>query len=154
MKRLLTASILAIAAAPIASAATKGVLDGLRTPQNAAYTEECSACHVAYPAEFLPAKSWQRLLQSWDRHFGVDASPDSNNVGPIKRYLLENARPVVTAEPGPPPERITRARWFTERHRETRDGTWPKVKTASNCAACHPDASKGIYRNLVDRKSR
>ena len=41
---------------------------------NAATQKECSACHIAFPPQMLPMRSWQSLLGHLSSHFGEDAS--------------------------------------------------------------------------------
>ena len=51
-------------------------------PVNHALTEEeCSACHLAFPAAMLPSTSWSRLMSSLESHFGEDASLDGDGTG-------------------------------------------------------------------------
>ena len=56
-----------------------------------AWREECSACHIAYPARFLTAASWQEMMRTLDEHFGADASVDAVLLlGPLY-HLTERA---------------------------------------------------------------
>src|SRR5688500_19273345 len=52
-----------------------------------AWREECSACHIAYSARFLPAASWQEIMRTLDEHFGADASVDAATAEKISRSL-------------------------------------------------------------------
>ena len=56
---------------------------GARVPLLPKYAQECSACHVAYPAGFLPAASWQRVMAGLGKHYGTDASLDEASVREI-----------------------------------------------------------------------
>ena len=62
---------------------------GRRMPAHvpAAYTQECGACHLAYPPSLLPARSWQRLMTGLDRHYGSDASLDTAQQQQIGTWL-------------------------------------------------------------------
>lgn len=140
---LMTAGLLTVAAALPAHA------DRIRAAvQNPAYQQECSACHVAYPPQFLTAASWRAVMAGLDKHFGSDASLDPATQGEILRYLETNAGRRDTSANGKPLLRITETRWFVHEHSEElpRD-VWknPGVKTAANCAACHTAAEKGDY---------
>lgn len=112
---------------------------------NAIYQGECGSCHLAYPAQLLPAPSWRALLAGLDRHFGTDATVDEAAMKEISTYLEKSARAprrgegVVT--------RITRTRWFVREHDEVPAATWklPAVKSKANCAACHTRAEQGDY---------
>ncbi len=121
-----------------------------RLPLLAAYQQECSSCHIAYPPGLLPAASWQRLMNNLPRHFGADASLDAATVSQISEWLQGHA--TIDAKSrrnaAPPPEdRITRSAWFVREHREVSAATWqrPSVKGPSNCAACHTRADQGDF---------
>ena len=139
----LTAGLLAAVAALPAHA------DGQRVAlRNPAYQQECSACHVAYPPQFLSAASWRAVMGSLDKHFGSDASLEPADHAEILRYLESNAGRRDTSAAGKPQLRITETRWFVHEHSEElpRD-IWkhPAVKSAANCAACHTAAEKGDF---------
>ena len=109
--------------------------------------QECSACHIAYPPNLLPAASWQRLMQNLPRHFGTDASLDAATVQVLSTWLAGTAaRTARIAEP-PPEDRITESRWFVREHRKVAAATWklPAVKSPANCAACHTGAPQGDF---------
>lgn len=116
-----------------------------RVPPPARYTQECAACHVAYPATMLPAASWQRLMSGLERHYGTDATLDPQDLALISRWLLANADSRHTASP--PQDRITRATWFERKHRHIESTTWqlPSVRSAANCAACHTGTEQGRF---------
>ena len=59
------------------SIAGTALADNVFTGSNAKWKAECGSCHVAYPAQLLPATSWQRLMKGLDKHFGTDASVDA-----------------------------------------------------------------------------
>ena len=112
-----------------------------------AWHEECSACHIAYPARFLPSASWQEIMRTLDEHFGADASVDAATAAKISRYLTAAARSSSRAESSPPVLRITESRWFVHEHDEISARQWrnPKIKSAANCGACHQDAEAGRF---------
>jgi Dihaem cytochrome c len=121
-----------------------------RLPLLASYKQECSSCHIAYPPGFLPAASWQRLMNDLPRHFGSDASLDAATVSQISEWLQAHA--TIDAKPrrnaaAPPEDRVTRSAWFVREHDEVSAATWqrPSVKSASNCAACHARADQGDF---------
>jgi nitrate/TMAO reductase-like tetraheme cytochrome c subunit len=141
--RFLTAALLATAAASPAHA------DGQRTAvRNPAYQQECSACHVAYPPQFLSAASWRAVMDGLDKHFGSDASLEPAAHAEILRYLEAYAGRRDTAAAGKPQLRITETRWFVHEHSEELPANvWknPAVKSAANCMACHTVADKGDF---------
>lgn len=120
-----------------------------RMPANppAAYAPECGSCHVAYPPGLLPRSSWARVMAGLDRHYGSDASLEPALRNQIEAWLLANAGTRRKVSEPPPEDRITRAAWFERKHRGVEPATWrlPSVKTAANCAACHPGAEQGDY---------
>ncbi len=113
----------------------------------AAYTQECAACHTAYPPSLLPARSWQRILSSLDQHYGTDASLDAATVEALSAWLNTHAGTYKRVTHEPPQDRITRSSWFIRKHDDIRPSVWrlPSVKSAANCAACHTGADRGIY---------
>jgi nitrate/TMAO reductase-like tetraheme cytochrome c subunit len=107
---------------------------------------ECGSCHIAYPPQLLSASAWRALMSGLDKHFGTDASLDPQTVATITTFLEQNAgrersfsvQPVL---------RISETRWFVHEHDEVPGSVWksPKVKSPSNCAACHSNAEQGDF---------
>jgi nitrate/TMAO reductase-like tetraheme cytochrome c subunit len=128
-----------------------GHADGAKkpAPTNPVWQEECGSCHIAYPARFLPAESWQSMMGSLDRHFGTDASVDAKTAATIEAFLVQNAKRSKT---GQKPEssilRITETKWFRSEHDEIAAAKWksPAIGSAANCGACHTGADKGSFR--------
>jgi len=112
-----------------------------------AYTQECGSCHIAYPPGLLPARSWQRLMTGLDAHFGSDASIDAAATQQLSQWLQAHAATSRKRRAEPPQDRITRADWFARKHRRVDRAVWahPSVKSAANCAACHPGAERGDF---------
>ena len=112
-----------------------------------AYTQECAACHTAYPPSLLPARSWQRIMQGLDQHYGTDASLDAATVQALSGWLNTHAGTYKRVTQEPPQDRITRSAWFVRKHDGIRPSVWQlaSVKSAANCAACHTGADRGIY---------
>ena len=120
--------------------------------------EECSACHLAYSPEMLPAASWRKLMSDLENHFGEDASLDAETNQHITKFLTQNA-----ADSGwvnnrfmrgldlsrNIPIRITETPYWRREHREEelREHAWRRqpVKSNSDCVACHRDAARGGY---------
>lgn len=67
------------------------VLVGASANSEAQYTSECGACHIAYPAGFLPERSWKNIMGSLDNHFGENAELDTDTRTIITGYLVANA---------------------------------------------------------------
>jgi cytochrome c553 len=112
------------------------------------WAAECSGCHVAYPARFLPAATWTRLMAGLDKHFGSDASVDPESNREIGRYLVANAAGSRSRSDDPASLRISDTRWFRHKHSEEMDPAIfksPLVKSASNCGACHQGVARADY---------
>jgi mono/diheme cytochrome c family protein len=112
-----------------------------------AYTQECAACHTAYPPGMLPAASWKRLMSGLDQHYGTDASLDPATVQQLSGWLQAHAGTYKRVSEQPPEDRITRSAWFERKHREIDPQVMalPSVKSAANCAACHTGADQGLF---------
>ncbi|HUW76486.1 MAG TPA: diheme cytochrome c [Gallionella sp.] len=113
---------------------------------DAKWASECSACHVAYPARYLPADSWRAIMAGLDKHFGSNASLDPATAKEITAYLEKNAS-TRRHHSGKPVLRITETRWWRSEHREIAARHWknPKVKSRADCEACHTTADKGDF---------
>jgi cytochrome c553 len=119
---------------------------GRNAADNATWRAECGGCHVPYPPHLLSAAEWRQLMGSLDRHFGTDAAVEPKSAAEIADFLATNAgRGDGRATPAEP--RITTTRWFAHEHGEIAAATFgsPAVKTAANCAACHPGATRGNF---------
>ncbi|MEQ1516587.1 MAG: diheme cytochrome c, partial [Usitatibacteraceae bacterium] len=119
----------------------------LQVPLLPKFQQECSSCHTAYPPGMLPAASWIRVMKNLNNHYGTDASIDQVSVNEITAWLSANAGTYKRVSEEPFQDRITRAEWFIRKHREVPAATWkrPAIKSAANCAACHPQADKGDF---------
>jgi nitrate/TMAO reductase-like tetraheme cytochrome c subunit len=108
---------------------------------------ECASCHMVYQPGFLPKESWARIMNNLSNHYGVDASLDPQSVKEINQWLVNHSGTGKKIEVPPPKDRITESAWFLKEHREISQKVWsnPKVKSKSNCMACHTAADKGNY---------
>ena len=123
-----------------------------------AYQKECGACHTPYPAQFLPKRSWEHLLSGLDKHFGENASLPPKSLASIKTYLeshaadsaLGYAKAMRDVPSTATTLRITEMPFWTKIHArqiERHAFSAPKIKSASNCVACHRGATNGIYED-------
>lgn len=120
-----------------------------RTPLPEIYVDECGSCHVPFPAELLDGATWTALLKDLSKHFDVDAGIDSSALSSIAGYLDKHARRKAGPQSPAPQLRLTKSPWFRQMHQDMYSGEWPKVRTPSNCVACHPGAQQGRYTELV-----
>lgn len=120
--------------------------------------KECSACHMAYPAGLLPARSWWAVMGGLNDHFGENASLDAKMTATITDYLVANAADAKTnrskvtrgLDAAVTPLRISDLPWWHREH----DGEVgpkafanPKVGSRANCGACHAGAAKGYFED-------
>lgn len=146
-RHLLIAATLGLAALPVLVQADSSRLLPGNMP--AAYTQECAACHTAYPPGMLPARSWNRIMTGLDKHYGTDASLDEATVQQLSGWLKANSGTYKRVAEEPPQDRITRSAWFERKHRKVDAVVWKhaSVKSAANCAACHTGADKGDFND-------
>lgn len=110
--------------------------------QDTMTTQECGACHMAYPATFLSAETWKTMMDDLPNHFGEDASLDEASRQHITGYLTSNA----SRRGGANTLRISEQRWFLkEHHDEVSPWQMQKAKTWANCPACHIEAEAGNF---------
>ncbi len=124
------------------------------------YIDECASCHMGYQAEFLPKRSWIKMMKekSLEDHFGTDATLEPEDSRKILDYLVKNAadsKPVGkyynkiarSIRGNESPLAISETRYFKKEHREIpkRLITQKEVKSIANCMACHTTADKGQY---------
>jgi mono/diheme cytochrome c family protein len=126
--------------------------------------EQCGACHMPYPAQMLPARSWQNLMSDLSHHFGEDASVSDQDRATIAAYLTGHAADApASGQEGErflrglnrlvTPLRITDTPYWRRRHSEVPQQrfTDPRVKTAANCGACH-NGRRGFLWGLFDEE--
>ena len=145
MIRRTTTALVGLVALASAPAFADGPLMPLRVPP--AYTQECGACHTAYPPALLPARSWQRLMGGLDSHYGTDAALDPQTLAELNGWLQQHAGTYRRVAEQPPQDRITRSAWFERKHLKVEPAVWklPSVKSAAQCAACHRGADQGRF---------
>ncbi|MCP3687247.1 MAG: hypothetical protein GY784_02430 [Gammaproteobacteria bacterium] len=121
--------------------------------QNPVYLEECGSCHMAYPPQLLPGKSWQKMLQGLEDHFGENAEVDLATSSAIASYLQEASRSnsykkMFRNLGNRSPLRITELPYFKHEHDEIPSrfiADNDKLSSLSQCDACHQDAQRGQF---------
>lgn len=124
------------------------------------YAEECGACHYAYPPGLLPRRSWEKVMQpeALEDHFGDDASLDEETRARLAAYLDRNAaddswykRSIKIRRSIPKDEaplRITEVAYIKRRHADIPESDIQgnnRVRSLSQCDACHRKAEKGTF---------
>lgn len=133
---------------------------------NEDYLYECGSCHLAYPAQLMPERSWHQLINNLDDHFGEDATPDKVTTQVLLTHLSANASDSDNAGKfsdflkqiqSPAPYRITELRFWRLKHDRViqREEEWvtnnPDVGSFTQCNACHETAEKGEFdKQTVD----
>jgi hypothetical protein len=141
---------LALCLLPVAALADSDRVPPVTDPLT---VKECGGCHMVFQPAFLPAASWQRLMDGLNDHFGEDASLPADKAAHIRGVLIAGAgtahkfmRDIDMARP---PLRITETPRFGHKHRKVSEQRWkaPDVVTRSNCPACHQAAARGDYED-------
>lgn len=128
---------------------------------DAQYGKECGTCHFAYLPGLLPARSWTHIMGRLDRHFGENVTLPAATRDRILDYLTKNAADVVPYEgsktimerikPTMTPRRFWEVPLFKEMHTVMLEVISTKhkvkVKTLTNCNACHQKAAEGSFGN-------
>ncbi|MBW6505640.1 MAG: diheme cytochrome c [Rhodobacteraceae bacterium] len=156
MKRLIAPLALALAALPLAAFAQ----DRMAPVTDPTTLTDCTECHMAFPAGFLPARSWQAVMADLKNHFGENASISEENRLKITAYLVANATDSgilkarttsrilngITADMTP--LRISDMSWWKREHNgEVSQAEWDRAKSPANCVACHRDAERGYFED-------
>jgi len=119
---------------------------GAVTPLLPKMEQECAACHIAFRPNFLPRSSWQKVMGSLDKHYGVDASLPDADTQVIADWLNSVAQELGEV---PPNNRITESFWFKRKHgnNHVKADVWLRdsVKSRANCQACHANAALGDF---------
>ena len=136
---------------------------GFLAARDPVYLKECGTCHFAYSPGLLPARSWILQLDrmATGKHFGESVQLPAATRAQIQDYLTRNAADVSPYEgskafmervpASQTPYRLSGVRLFKEMHTVINEtiNTKNKVKVRSitNCNACHRRADEGSFGN-------
>ena len=132
---------------------------GPRLAQSAQWRDECGSCHLDFHPSLLPRRSWNRLLQQQDRHFGADLGLDAATTAALANFASGNAAERHQTEaaykierslgPQTVALRITETPYWVGKHREIGNPIWNLawIKSKANCTACHADAADGTFED-------
>lgn len=131
---------------------------GVAPVTNALYADECGSCHFAYPPGLLPARSWNKILNQLDDHFGDNAELGTDTRQELQSYLTNNSADKSTNRRSQKimrslsmesaPMRITDLRYFRHEHDEIPARLVKandKVAGLGHCDACHQHANQGSF---------
>jgi hypothetical protein len=121
-----------------------------------AVRKACGSCHMVFPPQMLPARSWTAVMEGLASHFGENASLEGQKKKEIADWLTAHAgdAPHETEDYlygmmlSQTPLRITETYYWKSEHRtQLWGGDFDKanVKSKANCVACHKDAEKGRF---------
>ena len=139
--------------------ATEVAFVGPKLADNALWREECGSCHLAFHPSLLPQRSWARLMSEQKQHFGSELALDAPTTAALLNFLTANSAEQHKTEPatkidlsiraGTTPLRITETPYWVKKHGDIEAAGWqsPKVKSRSNCGACHLDAEAGTFED-------
>lgn len=158
MKKLIVMALIGTAASAAAAALILPALaEGQRYPAvtHEATLKECSACHIVFQPQMLPARSWEAVMAGLDDHFGENAALDPKTAEDIKTFLVANAADAKGVKSRwtrglaktDAPLRISETPYFRRAHNEVSAAAFKRkeIGSAANCAACHKGAEKGLY---------
>ena len=122
--------------------------------------KECGSCHMVFPPQFLPKRSWQRIVDTLSDHFGENASLGETRRKAVLDYLVayaadspnagrEGRKFAASIPSAQTPLRITETGRWVKEHRKVAPDKWtsPGVKSKANCVACHKGAEQGDYED-------
>lgn len=122
------------------------------------YQAECGSCHFAYQPGLLPARSWQKIMDGLDHHFGDNAELNMKPKHEIEVYLQQHAVDVQKHRKSDKlmrgiasdatPLRISALPYMQSKHDEIPSRLVAgnaKVGSLANCAACHTTAANGNF---------
>ncbi len=126
--------------------------------ENPSFVKECGSCHTLYPPSLLPTKSWEKIMQNLDNHFGDDATIDENLNQSILSYLVKNSAENSTTEASlkflnsiknEDIIAMSQTSFWKKTHKDIPKDVFenPKIKNPSNCKVCHIDIEKGFIEN-------
>ena len=128
------------------------------------YDEECAACHVGYVPAFLPERSWAKLINDLENHFGQNAELDDGSKALILAYLKRlsadssgasaaSKRLALMIPADEVPIRITETPFWRRRHGSVKAYVWKrsKVQSRAKCDVCHQEAAKGVFNEKTAR---
>ena len=126
--------------------------------QNPLFVKECASCHILYPPNLLPKKSWEIMMSDLENHFGDDASLDDESNKNILAFLVNNSVETSTTKASfkflnsigdKDIIALTKTTFWEKKHRDIPKELFlnKDIKSKANCKACHSDVEKGLIEN-------
>lgn len=127
---------------------------------NKIWKEECAtSCHSAFYPSLLPARSWKKILDSLDDHFGDNVTLDEKSRKEILDFLIASSAERSTAESSRKmlysiraneiPARVTDVAYWKYKHAKISEEVFKRntIMSKGNCIACHPGAGIGSFED-------
>jgi len=124
------------------------------------FYNECGSCHMVYPPNLLPKKSWKVMMSDLENHFGDDASIDKATNISILAFLEQNSAEHSTSQASLGILKslkqsnetiisISKTPYWKAKHKDIDDKIFKskKVISKANCKACHKDIEYGLIEN-------
>ncbi len=114
----------------------------------ATFKKTCGQCHLAFPPEFLPSGSWEKLMGSLEKHFEGSVDIDDKTKEIILPYLKGKGaefskakipQKIMQSLEGNTPLRITEVPYIVKKHRKFKPKDFQRkpIGSFTNCGACH-----------------
>ncbi|MCF6206559.1 MAG: cytochrome b/b6 domain-containing protein [Sulfurovum sp.] len=124
------------------------------------FYNECGSCHMIYPPNLLPKKSWIAMMKDLENHFGDDASIDDSLNHSILAFLIKKSAENSTSQASlnilkslkdvnKTVIAISKTPYWDEAHKDVDDELFnsEQVLSKANCKVCHIDIEYGIIEN-------
>ncbi len=124
------------------------------------FYSECASCHMIYPPNLLPKRSWEVMMKNLENHFGDDASIDKATNISILNFLKQNSAEHSTSQASLGILKslkdtnktiiaISKTPYWKAKHKDIDDKIFKskKVVSKANCKACHKDIEYGLLEN-------
>jgi hypothetical protein len=124
------------------------------------YKKTCGECHMAFPPEFLPSGSWEKLMGSMDKHFEASVDIDNKTKAVILPYLkgkgAESSKAkipqkIMVSLEGKTPLRLTEVPYILKKHRKFKPEDFQRkpIGSFTNCGACHLSADEWNFGRKI-----
>jgi hypothetical protein len=134
-----------------------GSMNGFMVVENQTYLKECGACHFAYLPGLMPARNWEAVMTSLDKHFGENVQLPEPTRAALARYLTDNAADRSPYEgskwlnenipAGRTTRRLTAIPFIAFKHTVVMEAIARNfsitVRKLTNCQQCHTEIENG-----------
>ncbi len=121
-----------------------GSMNGFLPVKNEQYLKECGACHFAYLPGLMPARDWEAVMTTLDKHFGENVQLAQPTRAALLRYLTDNADNIPASHTT---RRITAIPYVAFKHTVVKEAISRNfaiaVRKLTNCQQCHTEIENG-----------